>query len=340
MKIELIEKVDTAEVQNFILSQSNGMVYYSANYLKMIENETGCVIKYLVAIEDNKIIGILPLALKEGVFGTVINSLPYYGSHGGILTTDLEARKGLAEAYNKYIVSKGIASSTYIDNLFSTSNANEILHNYQDERIGQLTPINYNDNHADKLMDSFHYKTRNMVRKAEKQGLKIEIDNTAWDFLYKTHLENMEVISGKPKRESFFIFIKENFQSGTEYNIYTAKDENGILIAALLILNFNKIAEYFTPVVKEEHRSKQPLSLIIYEALKDYSKLGYNWWNWGGTWKSQEGVYRFKSRWGTKDFQYKYYTQLNNLEILKSSPEVLLKEYSDFFVIPFDLLKA
>ena len=100
------------------------------------------------------------------------------------------------------------------------------------------------------------------------------------------------------------------------------------------------IRDSYTPVIVEEHREKQPLSLLIFEAMKDASKEGYKLWNWGGTWLTQDGVYRFKSRWGTKDINYYYYTKINSERIYHCSKEELLNEYNDVFVIPFSHLKV
>jgi len=67
---------------------------------------------------------------------------------------------------------------------------------------------------------------------------------------------------------------------------------------------------------------------------------GYKWWNWGGTWLTQDGVYRFKNKFGAVDKEYKYFIKINNRDIYNSSKEELLKEYDNFYVIPFDKLKG
>jgi hypothetical protein len=67
---------------------------------------------------------------------------------------------------------------------------------------------------------------------------------------------------------------------------------------------------------------------------------GYKWWNWGGTWLSQGGVYNFKSRWGTSDHKYFYYTKVYNEALLEYPTGTLLKEYPYFFVVPFNVLST
>ena len=100
------------------------------------------------------------------------------------------------------------------------------------------------------------------------------------------------------------------------------------------------MVEYYTPVIINEYRSLQPLSLLITQAMFDASNLGFNWWNWGGTWQTQQGVYKFKSRWNTLDFEYNYYVKVNNKDLYFISKESLLKEYEGFYVFPFSKLKT
>ena len=75
--------------------------------------------------------------------------------------------------------------------------------------------------------------------------------------------------------------------------------------------------------------------------MLDAINFNFRIWNWGGTWLSQEGVYRFKNRWNSNNIEYRYMTYLNNKDILKASKEELLEEYKNFYVCPFsELLNA
>ena len=66
------------------------------------------------------------------------------------------------------------------------------------------------------------------------------------------------------------------------------------------------------------------------------------WWNWGGTWKTQTGVYHFKNRWGALDMNYYYFIRFSMPEraglFLSSTKELLLSNYGYFFTVPFDRL--
>jgi len=326
----------------FIDTHAGSMLYHTVKYKKLLNKILAVDDNYLIAIDDKQEIqAVMPLMYKEGLLGTVVNSLPFYGSNGAILANSNEAFDFLLTKYNDTVANnKSISASTVISNpLLVSQNYDTISFEIKDYRIGQFTKIGFAENNEEQLMNLFHYKTRNMVRKSQKQGLEVVIDNSQIDFLYNTHKQNMAAIGGRAKIESFFKCFPAIFKENEDYKIYIAK-ENGIAIAALLLFFHNKTVEYYTPVIVEEHREKQPLSLLIFEAMKQASEQGYELWNWGGTWASQDGVYRFKKRWGTEDINYYYYTKINNKDILSSSKETLLKEYPDVFVLPFQHLVA
>lgn len=131
--------------------------------------------------------------------------------------------------------------------------------------------------------------------------------------------------------------IDKHFVGGQDYNIYIAK-LNGEKIGALLLFYYNETVEYFTPAAVSEYRNVQALPLIVYQAMCEANQKGFKWWNWGGTWLTQDGVYKFKNKFGAVDKEYKYFIKVNNQDIYNSTKEELLSEYENFYTIPFDRL--
>ena len=76
----------------------------------------------------------------------------------------------------------------------------------------------------------------------------------------------------------------------------------------LFLFLFQERSRILYPATLEEYRSYQPLSALIYRAMVDsVTEKNMEYWNWGGTWLNQSGVYKFKARWGTQDFPYRYH---------------------------------
>jgi len=339
VEIEILTPKTYEHYERFLLAFECSLLYHSTKYKELLETLLGCESYYLMAVDKDDIKGVLPLMKAEGLYGTVYNSLPFYGSHGGVLSHDGEIHRALVREYNTLVSKDNVAGGTLIGNPFFPTDYETITHNVTDSRIGQWTPIGYEDNPEEELMQSFHSKTRNMVRKAIKSNVTAEIDNAQLEFLKDLHKQNMASIGGKAKSDRFFTLIEKFFEPGKDYNVIVASI-NGEPVAALLLFYYNKTVEYYTPAVDVAFRTFQPLSLIIFRAMIESARCGYKYWNWGGTWLTQDGVFRFKKRWGTQNTPYTYYVHINNENVFYSTQEELLKEYGNFYVIPFSELKG
>jgi hypothetical protein len=340
MQTEALTSHFAERYEAFLLARPDTLLYQSWRYQSLLIDLLGCRQQGLLALDDGgNIRAALPLMAMDGPLGTVLNSLPFYGSNGALIGEDPAARAELLAAYRKLLQAPGMAASTLIENPLVPGGAEGLSHHLIDERIGQLTPLPAAGNAKAALMHSFHYKTRNMVRKAEKLGIEVVVDNEAISFLVEVHEENMREIGGLAKPRNFFDALPQYFRSGQDYRLYLAHLA-GRPVAAVLVFFYNRTAEYYTPVVLKDHRDSQALSAAIFRAMCDASEHGYAWWNWGGTWLSQDGVYRFKSRWGTKDLPYRYFTTVHNPAVLKASRAELLRAYPSFFTVPFSALTS
>jgi len=338
MELKLLNKQLNEKYCEFLNSCDSALFYHTLEYKNFLQSLLFCEEEYYVAIKDKAIVGVLPLLKKHGKYGVVYNSLPYFGSYGGIVSTNEVAFNILLDKYNKIILADEVASSTMIHPTFNDSHLkNKVKHTLTDERIGLVTSIGKQDNFKENKIKDFHPDTRYSIRRAIKNSIKVLIDNTKIDFLQDLHVGNMKIMNAKSRGEEFFSLIDKYFTPGKHYDIYVAKKDEKI-ISACLLFYFGKYVEYTIPVIVKEYRTYQPLSLIIYTAMCDFSNKGYEFWNWGGTWMSQGGVYKFKKKWGSMESKYYYYIYINNNNIFHSSQKELENEYKGFYVAPYDKL--
>lgn len=341
MKVSILTEDKYLVYEAFLKHHKAALIYYSIKFKQFLEKQTKSESIIFLAIDENdNIQGILPLMVKTGPFGKVLNSLPYYGSNGGILANLKEAKDLLIDKYLEIANSGEYAAATIIENpLDKDYPYDKIISDETEFRIGQLTNIAGSFADLEELMVRFDSKTRNIIRKAIKSEVIVKIDNDQFDFLRNTHLKNMELIGGLAKELIFFDNVQKYFTSGVDYNLYVARIDN-VLVAATLVFYYGKVVEYYTPVIVKEFRSFQPLSYIIAKAMFDASTNGYQWWNWGGTWASQDGVHNFKSKWGTEEKKYSYHIFVFNKELYNCTKDDLLNQYSGFYVLPFSSLKS
>jgi hypothetical protein len=324
----------------FLAEQNGATFYHSLSYRNLLLAVTGGVEEYLVATNttDGSVVGILPMMTCEGRFGTVINSLPFFGSHGGVLATSDNHARALWNAYMERMERPGVAAATVVENPFSAQASLPPGGNYEDRRIGQITPLKPGPEAEADLLKRIDGSTRRNINKSSRAGVSVAVENDAIDFLAQTHYKNMADIGGSPKPAAFFQALPRVFQPDRDFKLYVARIE-GRPVAALLLFYFKQFVEYFTPVTMADYREAQPMAAILHQAMLDAALQGRSVWNWGGTWTSQTGVYRFKRKWGAEDRTYHYATHLIRPDLLKREPQELSNAYPWFYVLPFNHLQ-
>jgi CelD/BcsL family acetyltransferase involved in cellulose biosynthesis len=323
---------------HFLLSNPGGLVYHSIRYRDLLVEHLGCEAEYLVARGSGEIRGVLPLMWTRDADGRLCNSLPFYGSHGGVIADDPKVERALLDAWNERATDPGTLGATMVANPFLDRELPAPIHAMTDERISQVTPL---PGRADEeeIMGQIHSSARRNVRKAKRLGVSVERDNGAIAELNEIHQESMRAIGGLAKSEEFFALLPRHLRAGEDFDLWVARLE-GETVAALLVLRFNGVAEYFVPATRVEHRSANPNSVLLLAAMTDAAGSGCRLWNWGGTWIDQTGVYRFKRKWAASERRYRYFVQLNDQGLLDSTPEQLRLRFPHFYVAPFSALRS
>ena len=339
---KVVNGIGDNNFRQYILQNKNTLFYSEPRFIQLISDHLNCDARWLSIYKKGSLVGLLPFLLKYGPLGTVLNSLAYFGSNGGVIQAkkDDEAKILLIEAFYEYARSIKAASATIITNPLENDFLLYDEHSsisFRDERIGQITHFPIIKDKSEIIKYFKDPRPRN-IRRAMKEGVIVESGQEKYlDFLFETHNENMNEIGGLPKKREFFQKIPKLLNS-KDWKIYSAFLD-GKPIASLLLFYFNKTIEYFTPVILKDYRNTQALTLIIYQAMQDGMNSGFKNWNWGGTWLSQGGVYDFKKRWGTSEYRYYYYTKVLNNKIRYESKSLLEEDYSGFYVIPYKYLE-
>ena len=331
---------DMKDYENYVLRQDcasfNSSLKFRDFLIQLMEYQFTPPL-YLMAKEEGKVIGVLPSFAIKGKYGTVLNSMPWFGSNPGIYADNIEARTLLIDEFYKMGKWLDCISATFI------SKPVKVAYNMEgflfDERIGMVTELDQS------LMVKFHSKTRNQIRKSYLQNwFQVADVHNAKDimvWLALVHQKNMKAVGAPVKCREFDVLL-DNFKLGTDYRLYFAKDkETREVSAALLLKYYNKTVDYMTPAINSEYRDKCPLHILIFEAMKDAAQRGIKYWNWGGTTlPGMEGVYHFKKRFGADEFKYFYHTKIYDRFPWQVTKEEWLKEYKYFFVIPFKELRV
>lgn len=338
VRLSVFSEGDRAAYEALLADHPDAWLHHSLPYKEFLEDLLGCRSAYWLAWEDERLTGILPTMSYDGSLGTVVNSLPFFGSHGGPLVASAAAKRALWQRFAEIAAEPGVASATLVGHPLADE-APAFGHHFSDERVGQLTPLDGDGEPADylwaRIADGAHWD----IRKAQRSEVSAAVENGRLDFLEQAHRQNMARIGGRPKPAAFFAKLTRHFAADRDWRIYVARLA-GEPVAVLLLFYYKNTVEYFMPATLDSARKFQPMALLIWQGMIDAARRGAGLWNWGGTWRSQEGLHRFKRKWGAKDFPYRYFTIINEPRVMNWSASQLLTAYPYFFVLPFDKLNS
>lgn len=322
--------------QRFVESCPTALFYHSLGFRDFVLRLLGCEQRYAVVLSGGEVVGAMPLMAARGPYGTVLNSLPYFGSNGGMLG-GVEARAVLADWYGAQLNEPGVAAGTVIANPLEAESTLALAGHLEDSRVGLITHLDGPGPPEELVLRSIDGSARRNVQKAIRSGVTVDVDDDGMEVLERLHTANMAAIGGRSKDPQFFELVADQFRAGEDYNLYVARVE-GQAVAALLVFYFGQTVEYYVPATDVEFRPLQPMAAILHRAMADAVTRGFRNWNWGGSWTDHESLIRFKTKWGGQSHVYRYSTQVNAPELLSATPEDLLASYPGFYVVPFSAL--
>ncbi|OGZ34810.1 MAG: hypothetical protein A2V60_00660 [Candidatus Portnoybacteria bacterium RIFCSPHIGHO2_01_FULL_39_19] len=150
------------------------------------------------------------------------------------------------------------------------------------------------------LLNQMHHKTRYNIGLAEKKGIKIKKDK-------KLFGEFWRLMEETTKRDKFRPHLKEYYQKMLEIprvELFLA-ELNGKIIAANVVVFYEKTAIYLHGASDYEHRNLMAPFLLQWEQIKEAKKRGCTEYDfWGIDEQKWPGVTRFKRGFSSKEVIY------------------------------------
>ena len=287
--IHVDESRDLSRWEDFVASHSQATNYHQIGWKTVIEKSFGHSTRYLMAMNDGEVAGILPLAiLKSRLFGRSVVSLPFL-NYGGLLAGDTEAEKELVSAASQFAIDEGSAS---VELRHCVAHGLGLVP--KQHKVSMLLPLASDTDTQWKQLDA---KVRNQIRKAGKSGLTAQIGGKELlDDFYAMFARNMRDLGTPVYGRVFFETILNVFPLQTR--IFVVKSQE-IPVAAGLSSIFNEAMEIPWAGSLIEYRSLCPNMLMYWEAIQFGIQQGMKIFDFGRS-TPGEGTYRFKTQWGAK----------------------------------------
>ena len=230
-------------------------------------------------------------------------STPY--GYGGWL---IEGEKidDLISEYQKWLADNNIVSEFVRFHPLS-KNHEKGKKMYDVVELGEVVHINLES--QENIWNNITSKNRNMIRKAQKNGIKIESSESA--NIYQEFKNIYNKTMDKDHASSYYYFKDEFYDSirtdldGNAKVFYAKKDDK--IIAASIILASNKRLNYHLSGSIKEYGSLAPTNLLLYEVALWGSKNGYKTlFLGGGVGSAEDGLLKFKKSFNKGELNHFY----------------------------------
>ena len=149
---------------------------------------------------------------------------------------------------------------------------------------------------VDDIMLNMDSKKRNMVRKAEKSGVTIEIDNSLdslEDFkrIYTATMDQHNAAEMYYFTDDYYEYLKNEF---SEHTVLFKAMYEGKAIAASLFFYDDKFMHYHLSGKDIEYRNLAPTDLLLYEAARWAFNKGIRRFHLGGGMSENDSLFNFK----------------------------------------------
>jgi FemAB-related protein (PEP-CTERM system-associated) len=287
ISVREFDGADALRWDEFVSAHPHGSPFHLTAWKRSIEETFGYQPHYLLAEEEGRIRGVLPLSLAQTlVIGKALISTPF-AVYGGILADgddSLRALGAAAEALGREL------AVDYVD----------LRNAYPEQRAGfapverYVTFTQTIGRDRDAILESIPRKTRAAVRKALKHpySTRRSTDPAAFEALYARNLRRLGTPCFPPRH---FTTLLRNF--GKAADIFEVILQGKVVAAVFSFYFRDQVLPYYgasDPAFNEF----APNNFMYYELMCQSGTAGLELFDFGRSKVQGSGSFDFKSHWG------------------------------------------
>jgi len=299
VKIQMLSAGQEKPWDEYVTQHPSGTFFHLSGWKKVIEQAHGHDICYLLAQQDDAIVGVLPLAhIKSRLFGNALISNPFC-VYGGAIADNESIRMQLEAAAEQEGI---IRQVDYLElrNRKATRNDWPVKQLY-------VTFRKEIDLDPEVNMKAIPRKQRAMVRKGIKAGLVSHIENNIDTFfhIYSTSVRDHGTPIF-PKR--YFSVLKDVFGKECEVRIIL---KEGRPISTVMSFYFrDEVLPYYGGGTQEARQYKA-FDFMYWDLMQTACQQGIRIFDYGRS-KLGTGSFSFKKNWGFEAIPLQYQFRLFN----------------------------
>lgn len=294
--VRIFDISESLEWDKVVRSFSEYDVYYMSGYVKAFQIH-GDGIPQLLYYEANGLRAIYVFMKRTTDLPGIYDSITPYG-YGGVLFEGDTNKDNLEKFWAEYVYN--MKEQKIIDNFvrYHPVLSNAVYMRDFSEVIDLGKTISIDLTSPEIIWENISSKNRNMIRKAEKNGIKILHSKNYELFkdfmkIYNSTMDKDNASSYYYFKEDFYKSIYEDLNDGYEM-FYAVFDDQ--IIAMSIILYANKQMHYHLSGSLMEYRNLAPSNLLLYKAALWGCENGFKTFHLGGgVGSGEDNLYKFKA---------------------------------------------
>lgn len=281
-------------------------VYYLSGYVRAFQIH-GDGEPQLLFYEQDRLRAIYVYMKRKTAIEGWYDSITPYG-YGGVLFEGDTSEANLKTFWNAYV--EKMKETNIVCNFvrYHPVLANAVPMKVVSEVINLGKTVAFDLESPEVIWQNIVPKNRNMIRKAEKNG--IEIHHAADMSLFEEFVKIYNATMDKDNAEEYYYFGEEFYKSIHDdltghYEMFYATYE-GKIIAMSIMLFANKQMHYHLSGSVLEYRNLAPSNLLLYKAALWGCEHGYKTFHLGGgVGSGEDNLYKFKAAFNREsDYQF------------------------------------
>lgn len=304
--IKLYNLTQCREWDEVVRSFQEYDVYYLSGYVKAFHLH-GDGEPFLMYYEENGLRAIYVYMRRQTALEGVYDSITPYG-YGGVLFEGDTSEKNLNAFWKAYL--EKMKEEGIVDNFvrYHPVLANAIPMKQISTVIDLGKTVAFDLTSPEVIWENIISKNRNMIRKAEKNGIEIRHgkDVKLFEDFRRIYNSTMD----KDNAEEYYYFGEKFYESihndlHDNYEMFYAVMD-GQIIAMSIMLFANKQMHYHLSGSMIEYRNLAPSNLLLYKAALWGCEKGYKTFHLGGgVGSGEDNLYKFKAAFNrNSDYQF------------------------------------
>lgn len=307
-------------------------VYYLSGYVKAFYIH-GDGDPYLLYYIGENLKALYVFMKRKTSIGGYFDSVTPYG-YGGVLFEGNTSEENLQAFWNAYV--EKMKAEGIVDNFvrYHPVLKNAILMKQISTVIDLGKTIAFDLESPEVIWDNIISKNRNMIRKAEKNGIEIRHGKDLE--LFKDFKRIYNATMEKDHAEEYYFFNDAFYESihrdlNDNYEMFYAVMD-GQIIAMSIMLFANKQMHYHLSGSMIEYRNLAPSNLLLYKAALWGCEQGYKTFHLGGgVGSGEDNLYKFKAAFNrNSDYQFSIGKEIFDQEKYDELVALRARQDSDF----------